>query len=185
MSRQSKGHPKHDIVIISSFQSSSGGEHMALSMEAHDVCAFPKNDPKSDGDHPNLSGESKQVIQPALRPFTFLELAVELRIGIYRYALTCSEPIASESNKLLVHEQDNPAVALLRTCKTIFSEGGQVFYGENDFRFQHEDFFFIPKLLPEHNFRWLKQLTMTVRSSPKNVPLLLRTSKNSATCPCS
>jgi hypothetical protein len=42
------------------------------------------------------------------------------------------------------------------------SEGGQVFYGENDFRFQHEDFFFIPKLLPEHNFRWLKQLTMTV-----------------------
>ncbi|KAH7083989.1 hypothetical protein FB567DRAFT_630443 [Paraphoma chrysanthemicola] len=130
-------------------------------MEVHDVCAFSKNDLNSDEDHTHLSG-SKQVIQPALRPFAFLELAVELRIEIYRYALTCSEPIASESNKLQTHEKDNPAVALLRTCKTILSEGSQVFYGENDFRFQHEDFFFIPKRLPEHNFRWLKQLTMKV-----------------------
>jgi len=42
-------------------------------------------------------------------------------------------------------------------------EGGQVFYGENEFKFPHYyDFLDIGRALPPHNLAWVKELTMSI-----------------------
>jgi hypothetical protein len=96
-------------------------------------------------------------------PFYFLALPAELRVEIYCYALVCSHPIDINGNTLKIHEHDDPDVQLLRTCKQIFDEGSEVFYGSNQFRFWKDaEFFHVLFALPQHSFHWLKELTMCV-----------------------
>jgi hypothetical protein len=91
-------------------------------------------------------------------------LPAELRVIVYEYCLVCSRPIDFGYNgQLNIHNNDEVSVQLLRTCRTIKEEGGQVFYGENHFRFWRErDFFMVGRELPAHNLAWLKTLTFAV-----------------------
>jgi hypothetical protein len=68
-------------------------------------------------------------------PLIFLHLSAELRVQIYRYVLDCARPIDLKIDVLEICDEDKPAVHLLRVYKQIHREDGQVFYGDNTFRF--------------------------------------------------
>jgi hypothetical protein len=58
---------------------------------------------------------------------------------------------------------DDVSIVILRTCKQLNREGGQVFCGENHFMFQETwDCIHITQMLPLHNSRWLKELTIAI-----------------------
>jgi hypothetical protein len=93
--------------------------------------------------------------------FPFLKLPTELRVEIYQYSLITCKPIVFRSEKDRIHRDDKISVNLLRTCHQINSEGSQVFYGDNKFRFEMPyNILSVLQILPAHNFNWLKELTV-------------------------
>jgi len=88
-------------------------------------------------------------------------------------------PIDNEFNKsLLIHEEDEVAVQLLRTSKQVNREGSEVFYGENQFRFWEKHHFLqIHSRISIRNFQWLKEITMSIPFAGRHLFLARRTWK--------
>ena len=65
----------------------------------------------------------------------FFDLAAELRNRIYRLSLVKDEPITPHSRNDRVEEK--ASLALLKTCRQIRKEAGNIYLLENIFRFCH------------------------------------------------
>ncbi|KAG9191423.1 hypothetical protein G6011_09511 [Alternaria panax] len=65
----------------------------------------------------------------------FLDLPTQLRLKIYRYCLIEVRTITVFSSSS--NGPENLAFNLLRTCQVIHSEGAEMLYSENVFRFSH------------------------------------------------
>jgi hypothetical protein len=89
-------------------------------------------------------------------------LPSELRVEILRYSLKCTHSITIMTWPKF-EDLGDVTIGILRTCKQLNREGGQVFYGENHFMFPMTyDWVRVPELLPPHNMHWLKELTMAI-----------------------
>ncbi|CAO2649858.1 Nn.00g011500.m01.CDS01 [Neocucurbitaria sp. VM-36] len=101
---------------------------------------------------PKIYGEMKYARVFRRQTMSFLDLPAELRVKIYRNAFLFEEPIEfyartdSVNHDYWVRKDTHTFLmnlikrrllnlGFLRTCRTVQSEGSEVFYGENEFRF--------------------------------------------------
>ncbi|ORY06388.1 hypothetical protein BCR34DRAFT_590629 [Clohesyomyces aquaticus] len=103
--------------------------------------------------YPVLYEELKYSYRFPRKPFRILDLPTEIRFRIYEFALVFDEPIEiwpetgdpRHGNRKAMyknfralkrnHSQWGRNVKLLRTCMLIHAEAGEVYYGNNAFRF--------------------------------------------------
>jgi hypothetical protein len=99
------------------------------------------------------------------KPFPFLDLPAELRIEIYAYYFNDIDYVIDldPDNYKRIHKK----LGIFRTCKTIYNEASQVFYGMHTFRLfpTHPGRFFKTKkpLLARLNARqrgWIRSLEL-------------------------
>lgn len=124
-----------------------------------------------------IQANVKQWNQGKPLPSWFLSLPTELRVQIHRYLFRCAYPIRftrddiddidNIDDGLRIHPSDDVAVPFLRTCKLIYREGSEVFYGENEFRFcnAYEETYGVFEVLWRLNknaFDLLKELTISI-----------------------
>jgi hypothetical protein len=107
--------------------------------------------------------DPSQPCKELTNQFDFVSLPAELRVEIYRYTLECKFSIKNNHNELVVDEKDKVNIHLLRTCKQIYQEGSDIFYGENRFWFfRKHGLLEIPVALSKHKLDWLKEVTVSV-----------------------
>jgi hypothetical protein len=126
--------------------------------------AYTESDLKLYKQYPALYHERRKVQRYRDLSFPFLQLPAEVRVLIYQQCLKCHGPIDLKNyNKLRVAEGNEVAGNLLRTCKLINKEGGQVLFSDNQFRFWNEhEIFLVLKHIPARHFQWLQELTVSI-----------------------
>ncbi|KAJ4364122.1 hypothetical protein N0V83_009577 [Neocucurbitaria cava] len=120
---------------------------------------------------------------------SFFDLPAELRVKVYHYAFRFEEPIDflpqtdSQNHDYWVRKdchayfrrllnQRRLNLSFLRTCRAVQSEGSEVFYGENEFRFSNVNGhmvanLFIHKIYKQH-FMFITQLTIPMPFPTRN-----------------